>query len=301
MPISIRNPQSEICNSPSPPRLGGPTGVRGFTILELLVTVAIIGMMTALLLPAIQSARESARNLECVNHLHQLGVAIHTYHDVHRVLSPGWNNEPSRRTSYGWATHLLDELEERPLSARIDRRRPVDQLDSSILSTTPVVFLCPSDHGDQVFSLYAEQASHDTESQASTQVLVSLPRANYVGVFGTDDPDRIPGCHGDGAFIERRGRRFQEFERGLTKVILVGERTARKLPSTWLGVVNKGEDAPSRIVGFAGTGPNRVGTDECEFDSRHLEHANFLWGDGHASGIQNEIESLVYRKAAMCR
>lgn len=157
--------------------------------------------------------------------------------------------------------------------------------------------LCPSDHAERSFGLYAEHESPESNAD-NEELLIYLPAANYVGVFGTTDPDAVPGSSGNGAFIEGRPFRFAEFPRGLTQSLLIGERTARKLPSTWIGFLLRGEDAPARVVGFADKGPNRSDADECEFDSRHPDRANFLWGDGHVEAISNSIASPVYRRFA---
>lgn len=273
----------------------------GITILELLVVFATIGILLAILMPAVQAARESARNVQCLNSLHQIGTALHSFHDAQRQLPPGWQPEATNRSSYGWAVRILREVEESSLEAQIDRRLPIDTVSPAVRSTTPPVFLCPSDPSDPDFPLFAELGEHGESNQQSTEVLVTLPHANYFGVFGTTDPDAVPGESGNGCFVMRRGHRFAELTSGLNHVMMVGERTSRKLASTWLGIATEGEDAAGRITGYNDLGPNRDDADECEFDSRHPGHVNFVWADGHVEGVADDIDRQIYKQSAMRR
>jgi prepilin-type processing-associated H-X9-DG protein len=178
----------------------------------------------------------------------------------------------------------------------------MDQLDPTVLSSTPLLFLCPSDFGSPVFPMFAEIGEHGTHAQESAEVLITLPRANYVCVFGTTDPDDVhPGESGNGPFVQNHPHRFEEMLRGTSHVMLVGERTTRKVASTWLGFAVEGEDSAGRIAGYADLGPNRDDADECEFDSRHHGHVNFVWADGHVSGVQNDVDREIYKADAQCR
>lgn len=249
-------------------------------------------------LPAVLTAREASRDQQCRYRLKQIGRALQNYHESHDSLPAGWRTDSTGRSGYGWASALLTQVGEEELSDQIDRSQPLTQVEARIRRTTPTVFLCPSDYGSESFPLFAELGAPGANAQKSTRLLVTLPRANYMGVFGINEPDEVPGETGEGTFIAGHGIRYGDIARGLSHVFLVGERTTRKLPSTWLGVALAGEDAGGRIVGCAGMGPNRGDTDECEFDSRHDKHVNFAWADGHVSGVQDEIDGKVYRQFA---
>jgi prepilin-type processing-associated H-X9-DG protein len=271
---------------------------RAMTVLELLVTMTATSMLISLLLPAIQAARESARNVQCQNHLHQIGVSLHQFHIVHGKLPAGWLPESSGTSAFAWAVAVLPGIEGASSYGDIDRTRPLVELPEEKRSATPAVLMCPSDSAEPTFKLFAEEAEHGSQPQESELELISLPRANFIGVFGTIDPDDVPDGSGDGTFVGKSAHRFAELTRGLSNTTLVGERTARKLPSTWLGIVFAGEDAAGRIVGHADLGPNRDDADECEFDSRHPGHVNFLWADGRTEAMADSVDSQVYRDSA---
>ncbi|MEE2639928.1 MAG: DUF1559 domain-containing protein [Planctomycetota bacterium] len=139
-----------------------PSNQTGFTLVELLVVIAIIGILVALLLPAVQSAREAARRTQCVNNLKQIGLALHNYHDTLKRFpsgydsyrtsdgdGPGWAEIDSRTwdaaPGWGWASKLLAFAEQENLSdqVRFDLSiwHPVNR--ESVQQTLPL-FLCPS-------------------------------------------------------------------------------------------------------------------------------------------------------------
>lgn len=287
-----------LADATSPIRAMGPKSrAGGLTIVELLVSTAVISTMMALLLPAVQASREAARNLQCQNNLHQVGMALVDHHHSHKSLPAGWTTDSTGESAFGWLPFIFPELEESGLSQELDIAGPLMPI-SSRLATTPAVLVCPSDIVEPTFDLFAEAEDHETHAQESQETLGTLPAASYLGVFGTTDADDVPGASGNGTFVANRNCRFAEITRGLSHVVIVGERTARKLPATWLGIALDGEDATGRLTGYCDLGPNRPDADECEFDSRHPGSVNFLWGDGHVGSVTDNIDRQLYREMA---
>jgi prepilin-type processing-associated H-X9-DG protein len=260
-----------------------------------LTVTAVIGTLASLLLPAVSSAREAARLLQCSNHLCQIGIALHAYHDANQCLPAGWQWERSQQSAFGWTVPLLPYLEQRAVYAEVDRTQVLNHPSNSAARATSVAgLLCPSDLTSPTFTLFAEGCP-----SSPPLALTVLPTASYVGVFGTiEADDSIPAPLGDGTFRESLPVRFVQFHRGLSNTLVVGERPMAWVPSTWLGIDAAGEDAACRLVGSAMTTPNCEPCDECEFGSRHRGGATFLWGDGHVQLLSDNIDSREYRQLA---
>jgi prepilin-type N-terminal cleavage/methylation domain-containing protein/prepilin-type processing-associated H-X9-DG protein len=129
---------------------------RGFTLVELLVVIAIIGVLVALLLPAIQAAREAARRLQCQNNLHQMGLAMQNHHAAKRSFPPAF----LKPGNWGWSVWLLPFLEERTLYATLNPTGSIIAVNPT--TTTPLkAFLCPSDPSPVVHIFYSGYARSD--------------------------------------------------------------------------------------------------------------------------------------------
>jgi prepilin-type N-terminal cleavage/methylation domain-containing protein/prepilin-type processing-associated H-X9-DG protein len=273
---------------------------RAFTLVELLVVLSIVALLLGLLLPAVQKVRSSAARLECANHLHQLGLACHHYHDALGSLPPGYfalgqyvDGETDTAPGWGWAAYLLPFVEQSGLHRQINFTQPVQ--DSPAIQTVLPLFLCPADVVlPQPFLL---------SDAFFTPVALAAP-SSYAATCGPD-ASQVFDPTGAGCFYRNSHIRLTDVTDGTSETILIGDRSWAQTNGVWAG-------APAGAVARAGmlnpwalaTGPAptlvlvhnnwiNIRTDSDggldDFSSNHTNGANFLFADGSVHFIQSII------------
>lgn len=281
---------------------------RAFTLIELLVVIAIIGVLIAILLPAVHKLREAAARSRCANNLKQIGLALQTYHDSHSAFPPGYDSSfdasgNDTGPGWGWAARILPHVEQEALYGQIDFRRPIEDLGHASARTTPVtLYRCPSDKLPATFTI-----AQRTPTGQVTANLGDLASASYPGVFGITEP----GVDGEGVFFRGSQVRIVDVSDGTSHTISVGERIFLYGETTWVGAVTganmvapAGSPMPLQVLnssnsilghtGEATDGPASP-QEPNHFSSRHPGGLNFLFVDGHVQFFGNWVSYAAYK------
>ncbi len=185
---------------------------RGFTLIELVVVIAIIGLLVALLVPAVQRARAAAARTECGNNLKQIGLAVHQYHDANKSLPAGvrWQNGKDPYQFASWLTFLLPYVEQQALwgatqNAYRQTRSFLQNPPHIGLATVVPVFACAAD-------------SRTAQVQFAQRDNVSVALTSYLGVEGLDLSTL------DGILFRDSHIRMTDITDGTSNTLMAGER-----------------------------------------------------------------------------
>ncbi|MEW4562093.1 DUF1559 domain-containing protein [Bremerella sp. JC770] len=206
---------------------------RGFTLVELLVVIAIIGVLIALLLPAVQQAREAARRMTCSANYKQVALSIHNYHDTHLAfpLGGGVTGGCSGLTGdhrFSWGVHLLPFLEQ---GARYDAinfnvSNPVNSYPANHDPDTalgPVsIFLCPSN--PQSDTMVNPSLSGAIDAYARTD-MAGVADSRDWRCDSSGSPGLRPRSDGNGVFFADSATKFRDITDGTSNTLLIGEVT----------------------------------------------------------------------------
>ena len=256
---------------------------RGFTLIELLVVVAIIAVLLGLLLPAVQQVRESARRTQCHNHLKQIGLAFHNYHEAHGSFPIG--NVPG--TNFTYQTMILPQLDQATLYSMIDFNSGRSCFDWKAT-------LSPDrDPGNVTVQIYQCPSDPNSGQRTFTASGIYLP-TSYLGVSGTTPADF------DGALYSGSHTSFRDFIDGSSTTMLVGE---RGIPNTldhgwpicaW-GLSGDG-DTDNVLSTLHGMHPGKPDSfHNMHFWSHHPQSVPFLFVDGSVKSLNYSLDDTVLK------
>jgi len=203
---------------------------RGFTLVELLVVIAIIGVLIALLLPAVQAAREAARRTTCLNHLRQLGVACQLHHSAHKFFPSGGGPDYTWHMTYiggrpahaplqhgSWAFQILPYIEASDVWEGVGGATDIDKSIIAI-STPQAVLFCPSRRPPEVV------VAKDWYTNPSTNRTFGHAKNDYAASSLNTSSTKAAWKRGIGAITRMTPTRGAEVTDGLSKTMLLGEK-----------------------------------------------------------------------------
>ncbi len=279
----------------------------GFTLVELLVVIAIIGILIALLLPAVQSAREAARRLTCTNHLKQIGLATHTYHTALRCFPPGGLADTNYEVPLpGLHTFLLPYIEQASLAKQILSTESIyTGINAEVGKMAVETYICPSapvgDDGNQPGKGYCVTNYSGVAGPGLNDHLIDLEDSNC-GDFYTD-----------GVFYPQSHTKIRDITDGTSNTLAIGERTY-ELRVWTRGSILRGTGgcttAAKNIRWPINSNPEQLCYQNCLggqrtclfndlfFGSQHPGGANFAFADGSVRFVSENTSFVLFQELA---
>ena len=279
-----------------------------FTLVELLVVITIIGILIALLLPAVQAAREAARRIQCSNNFKQVGLAMHNYHAALRTFPTGicmWRGgscgDPGLGQNYygfSWSTHILPFLEQKTIHDQLDFNLNLSSYalepNFSVGANFIPAYLCPSDpQGEELVSCCTGPYNGAGEYE-------DLAKTNMAGVADSYDwtcDGNIPTPNGDGVLYQRSKVKIGHITDGTTNTLLIGEAVGGKpgsnsgfFWSTWnILHTRNGINYPLQLDPI----PSVWNVASFGFASYHPGGCHFLMADGSVQFLTETVDQNV--------
>lgn len=269
--------------------------IQGFTRLELLTTLTLVMLLMVPLLPAMQRAREDARLTQCKNNLKQLGLALHNYHDVHRMMAPGWISKRMHgegHSSTGWQVQILPYVDQGPLYNDLELTDPVFDSPVELLKQELAVYRCPADSLAATNSL---RGGWGTSNYSGNYGAIPIPRwsTNFSAesFWPGNTSSRLvrkPGGR-EGIFAVNAGTRIRDILDGTSNTLLISEKSVLSGGGIWPGPRSNFHE--SDVVSDASYA-SPINRSETGFSSRHMGVINFLLCDISVRAVPLTIESL---------
>ncbi|NLY00817.1 MAG: DUF1559 domain-containing protein [Rhodopirellula sp.] len=291
--------------------------VRAFTLVELLVVIAIIGILIALLLPAVQAAREAARRSNCANNFKQVGLAAHNYHDTHRCLPSGsfaWNGAtdcaPAQSqtsfSGFGWATLILPFMEQGSLHDQLNFRQSATwPANYAVQGNVIQGYLCPSDpQGGELISWTSAlrpDGTNNGPTASDDYAMVSMAGVadsdNWVCTLNYAKHFTIA----NGVMADRRGCRLADVLDGTSNTLMIAEVTGGG-PGSYRGFVWSNFTLIDMANGINGPTTRQGGISAASYNFRlagaasyHPGGCHFAMADGSVQFISETIELRIVK------